>query len=144
MSRPQHWARVRPGTEWPLRRGAWYPVVELTDTEAVLAVNHQSLRVPRASVQILPLRPPLWSLVIRRPDNFRYAVCPRCSGRRAMLDASTTLRCTRCGGVFAVGWSDSHWRALEVLPDRTPAFGILERARVAALHILATAFGARS
>jgi hypothetical protein len=141
MARPQHWARVRPGIECTLRRGAWYPVVELTPTEAVLAVNRQALRIPRASVQILPLRPPFWSLVRRRPDNFRYAVCPRCSRRRPFLDASTKLRCDRCRGLFAVAWSDSQWQALEVLPDRTPAFGILERARMAALHMLATAFG---
>jgi len=143
MSRPRHWARVRPGIECPLRRGAWYPVVELTSSEAVLEVHRQSLRVPRASLQILPLRPPFWSLVRRRPDNFRYAVCPRCSSRRPFVDASTTLRCARCRGLFAVAWSDTQWRALEVLPGRTPSFGLLARARVAALHALATTFGVR-
>jgi hypothetical protein len=150
MSHLQHWARVRAGMDCPLRRGAWYRVVELTTAEAVLEVHHRLIRVPRTFVQILPLRPPLWSLVRRRPDDAapaaqeqRYAVCPSCSSRRPMIDASITLRCARCGGVFAVAWSDSQWRAFEVLPGRRPAFSTLARARAAALRALATAFGLR-
>ena len=86
MPHVQYWARVRAGMDCPLRRGAWYRVVELTTEETVLEVNRRLLRVPRTFLQILPLRPPLWSLVRRRPDDAapaaeedgKYAVCPNC------------------------------------------------------------------
>src|SRR5438128_6141754 len=58
MPHVQYWARVRAGMDCPLRRGAWYRVVELTPGETVLEVNSRLLRVPRAFLQILPLRPP--------------------------------------------------------------------------------------
>ncbi len=81
MPQVQYWARVRAGMDCPLRRGAWYRVVELTAGDTVLEVNSRLLRVPRAFLQILPLRLPMWSLVRRRPDEAaptsedgRYAV----------------------------------------------------------------------
>jgi len=135
----------------PLRRGAWYRVVELTPEETVLEVNRRLLRVPRTFVQILPLRPPLWSLVRRRPDDAapaaeedgKYAVCPNCCERSPLIDSGPTLRCRRCGAVSAIGWSDSPWRAFEVLPGR-PVPSALARARAAALRALAAAFGVRA
>jgi hypothetical protein len=152
MFKMQYWARVRAGMDCPLRRGAWYRVVELTPGETVLEVNSRLLRVPRAFLQILPLRPPMWSLVRRRPDDAapaapaaedpKYAVCPSCCERRPVVDSSPTLRCQRCGAVFVIAWSDSLWRAFEVLPGR-PATGALARARAVALRALATAFGFR-
>src|SRR6266699_3120420 len=86
MPHVQYWARVRAGMDCPLRRGAWYRVVELTPEETVLEVNSRLLRIPRKFLQILPLRPPMWSLVRRRPDDAppaaaedgKYAVCPSC------------------------------------------------------------------
>jgi hypothetical protein len=42
--------------------------------------------------------------------------------------------------MFAVAWSDSHWRTFEVRSGR-PAPGTLARARASALRALATAFG---
>jgi len=140
----------------PLRRGAWYRVVELTAGETVLEVNRRLLRVPRTFLQILPLRPPMWSLVRRRPDDAapaapaapadedpKYAVCPSCCERSPLVDSASTLRCRRCGAVSAIAWSDSPWRAFEVLPGR-PARGALARARAVALRALATAFGLRA
>src|SRR5438128_825554 len=108
MPHVQYWARVRAGMDCPLRRGAWYRVVELTPGETVLEVNSRLLRVPRAFLQILPLRPPMWSLVRRRPDDAapaaedgKYAVCPSCCERSPVVDSASTLRCRRCGAVTA-------------------------------------------
>ncbi len=150
MAHVQYWARVRAGMDCPLRRGAWYRVLELTSGDTVLEVNRRLLRVPRAFLQILPLRPPMWSLVRRRPDDAvpadedpKYAVCPSCCERRPVVDSASTMRCQRCGAVFAIAWSDSPWRAFEVLPGR-PRAGALARARAVALRALATAFGLRA
>ena len=150
MPQVQYWARVRAGMDCPLRRGAWYRVVELTAGDTVLEVNSRLLRVPRAFLQILPLRPPMWSLVRRRPDDAvpavedgKYAVCPSCCERSPVVDSAATLRCRRCSAVFAIAWSDSPWRAFEVLPGR-PAAGKLARARATALRALAAAFGLRA
>src|SRR5881628_658214 len=57
MPQMQYWARVRAGMDCPLRRGAWYRVVELTPGDTVLEVNSRLLRIPRAFLQILPRRP---------------------------------------------------------------------------------------
>jgi len=89
--------------------------------------------------------------VLRRPDDAppaaeedgKYAVCPNCCERSPLIDSAPTLRCQRCGAVFAIAWSDSPWRAFEVLPGR-PAAGALARARAAALRALAAAFGVRA
>ena len=149
MPHVQYWARVRAGMDCPLRRGAWYRVVQLAPRETTLDVNSRLLRVPRAYLQILPLRPPMWSLVSRRPDEAdpvaedgKYAVCPNCCERSPLIDASPTMRCRRCGAVAAIAWSDSQWRAFEVLPGR-PMRGALARARAVALRALAAAFGLR-
>ncbi len=150
MPQVQYWARVRAGMDCPLRRGAWYRVVQLTPEQAVVEVNHRLLGVPRTFLQILPLRPPLWSLVRRRPDDAplsaeedgKYAVCPICCERSPLIDSTPTMRCRRCGAVSAIAWSDSPWRAFEVLWGR-PGAGKVARARAAALRALATAFGLR-
>src|SRR5207248_2233519 len=63
MPHVQYWARVRADQDCPLRRGAWYRVVELTPVEAIVDVNHRLLHIPRAFVQVLPLRPPTWTVV---------------------------------------------------------------------------------
>ena len=149
MPQPQFWARVRARAECPLRRGAWYRVVDLTPVEAYVEVNHRLLHIPRAFVQVLPLRPPLWSIVAgpRSGDGAGaarvYGVCPSCCSRTPIGGKVRTLRCARCHGVFAVGWSDSPWRAFEVLAGR-PTAGMLARARTTALRALATAFGLRA
>src|SRR2546427_1141530 len=57
MNQVQQWARLRARTTCPLRRGAWYRVVQLTDAEAILDVNGRPLSVPRAFLQVLPIRP---------------------------------------------------------------------------------------
>src|SRR5439155_26305236 len=128
----------------------WYRVVDPTSADTVLDVNRRLLRVPRAFLQILPLRPPMWSLVRRRPDDAvpaaedpKYGVCPNCCERKPVVASASTMRRQRCGAVFAIAWSDSPWRACEVLPGRLRA-GALARARAAALRALAAAFGLRA
>lgn len=148
MPQVQYWARVRALVDCPLRRGAWYRVVDLTPVEAFLDVNHRLLHIPRAFVQILPLRPPMWSVVPGPRDDAgrgtgwerTYGVCPSCCARARLQGAAPTMRCPRCGAVFAVAWSDSHWRPFEVRSGR-PAPGTLARARASALRALATALG---
>ena len=130
MPQLQHWARVRAQTNYPLRRGAWYRVVRLTPVEAVLQVNDEHLSVPRALLQILPMRPLLWSVVSRRGGIAagtrgshppRYAVCPACSARATLEGSSGSLRCGGCQAEFKIAWSDSYWRVFEI-----PAGGLAE------------------
>lgn len=150
MPQAQYWARVRPLADCPLRRGAWYRVVEITPVEAIVDVNHRLLHIPRGFVQILPLRPPLWSVVPGPRDDAgrptasqrMYGVCPSCCARAPLQRSAATMRCPRCRAVFAVGWSDSDWGAFEVRSG-PPTPGALARARVRALRALATAFGLR-
>ena len=149
MPLAQYWARVRPKADCPLRRGAWYRVVEITPVEAIVDVNHRLLHIPRAFVQILPLRPPLWSVIpgpgdTAGPGAHRlFAVCPSCCARAALHSQAPTLKCPRCGAVAAVAWSEGEWRAFEIRSSR-PSRGMLARARASALRALATAFGVRA
>ena len=139
----QHWARVRARTTSPLRRGAWYRVLQLTPAEAVLEVNGRSLGVPRPFLQVLPIRPRLWSVVARRrgatapPPSWgpRYGVCPRCAARAPLPDRAISMRCPACSFAFVIGWSDSHWRMFELLSE-SPAARALARARDAAARLL--------
>ena len=136
----QQWARVRARTSWPLRRGAWYRVVDLTPLEAVLEVNLRPLRVPRPFVQVLPIRPGLWSVVPRLRDavtpperwGSRYAVCPRCCARAPLTD-SVSMYCPGCRALFMIGWSDSHWRVFEIMSGAPDASAIMKAHAAAAL-----------
>lgn len=140
---PQHeqWARVRARTTCPVRRGAWYRVVRLTPTEAILEVNRQPFAVPRPFLQILPIRPRMWSVVLRPrgssapPPSWgpRYAVCPRCSARAPLPAQAVSMRCPGCGRASVIAWSDSHWRVFELLSGSPAARGIA-KARDAAVR----------
>src|SRR2546427_4820818 len=142
MPHVQQWARVRARTNCTLRRGAWYRVTRLTPLEAVLEVNQRPVHVPRPFVQVLPLRPRMWSVVPRPrdavtlPDSWgpRYAVCPDCSARAALQGPSGGMPCPGCGSVFPIAWSDSPWRVFEVLSDR-PALKAMAKVRDAALRL---------
>lgn len=110
------WARLRSDASVPLRRGAWYRVVRVTATDAVLDVNQRSINVPRAVLH-MGLRPPTVWAVVARPGNARqlpqswgprYAVCPKCHARAPLPKGPLNMRCTRCSGVFDVGWGDSY------------------------------------
>src|SRR5438105_11390327 len=43
------WARLRSDASVPLRRGAWYRVLRVTASDAVLDVNKRVVNVPRAA-----------------------------------------------------------------------------------------------
>lgn len=139
---------MRARTSAPLRRGAWYRVVELDGRQAVLDVNRRLLTLSRALLQILPVRPPTWSVVMRPPNDSlapgdKYGVCPSCCDRSRLDAGARVMRCRQCRGTFAIMWSDAPWRALEVSADR-PDERVLVRARAVALEALATAFRLRS
>jgi len=141
MHQLQQWARLRARTNCPLRRGAWYRVVELTAAEAVLDVNGRPLSVPRAFLQVLPIRPRMWSVVPRlrgalTPSSWgpRYGVCPRCCARAPLQQGAATMRCPACSFAFVIGWSDSHWRVFELLSG-SPAARAMVKAREAAVRL---------
>jgi hypothetical protein len=110
------WARVRGDVNCNVRRGAWYEITRLTADEAILDVNTRPLSVVRSLLQIVPLRPQRWSVVARPQDavnvplswGSRYAVCPGCRDRAPLKGHPTDIRCSRCGGVFAVAWDDPY------------------------------------
>ena len=112
MPNSGQWARVRPTEAGHLRRGAWYRVVRLTATEAVLEVNGALTTVPRPSVEIVPTPPSRWAVVPRPPRSARlptswgprYAVCPNCRTRARLEEKTTAMRCPKCNGFFDIGW----------------------------------------
>jgi CheY-like chemotaxis protein len=97
----ERWARVNPGVQAPLRRGAWYPVLSVSSVEVVLDVNHRPLIVPRSNVEVLPSRPQTWSVVKSEPGE-AYAVCPACAERAPLDVRDGEMQCPRCQGVFVV------------------------------------------
>src|SRR2546428_11927820 len=131
MNQVQQWARLRARATCPLRRGAWYRVVQLTDSEAILDVNGRPLSVPRAFLQVLPIRPRMWSVVPRLrgavtpPASWgpRYGVCPRCCARAPPHQGSAPLRWPACALAFAVGGADSHLRGVSLPSGGAPAPG---------------------
>ncbi len=143
MPQPEQWARIRARPFSPLRRGAWYRVVESTPTEVILIVNRRPLSVPKAFVQVLPIRPRMWSVVPRPrgsvspPQGWgvRYGVCPHCAARAPLSDRATSLRCPACQMAFVIGWSDAHWRVFDLL-SRSPTVQVIVKARDAALRVL--------
>jgi hypothetical protein len=106
-SPPAQWARLRADYDCPLRRGAWYRVLELKQLEVVVHVHNKSVLVARPWVELAPVPPPRWTVVERAgkqaPDSGgRYAVCPSCRERVRLTGTPPTLRCRRCRGTFAV------------------------------------------
>lgn len=110
------WARVRGDVNCHVRRGAWYEVLRLTADEAILNVVERPFSAARSSLQVVPFRPQLWSVVARPSDavnvplswGSRYAVCPGCRHRAPLKAHPTELRCGRCKGVFVVAWDDPY------------------------------------
>jgi len=109
------WARLRAESSAPLRRGAWYRVLRLTQTDAVLDVNERPMNVPRPALHLASRPPSVWGIV-PRPLNARslptswgarYAVCPKCHARSSLPKGPVAMRCSRCGGAFDVGWGES-------------------------------------
>jgi hypothetical protein len=111
------WARLRTDASVPLRRGAWYRVVMLTPTDAVVDVHRRMVSVPRDVLQITPQPPPVWAIVPRPghagalPASWgtRYAVCPACRARAPLGPGLVAMRCSACGGEYDVGWGDAYF-----------------------------------
>ena len=104
------WARVTGDVNVGVRRGAWYQVVRLTSDSAWLDVLHRTLSVPRECLEIVTVRPEVWSVVPRPYDavdlpvswGSGYAVCPRCSRRAALPERAVELLCSGCRQVFRI------------------------------------------
>lgn len=108
------WARLDSDVDYPLRRGAWYRVADLTSNEVVLDVNRQQVPVPRTSLKIVSTPPQSWT-VVPRPRNVRglsatwgerYAVCPACRNRAPLKGAPHSMNCPRCAQTFRIAWED--------------------------------------
>src|SRR5438552_12338052 len=146
----EQWARVRVRPNGRLGGGPWYRVVELAPVDVVLDVNRRPLRVPRPFVQVIPIRPRLWSVVARLrnaaapPQDWgpRYGVCPRCASRAPLSERSISMRCPACDVVSVIGWSDSHWRVFEIL-SATPAGRLIAKAHGAAKRLRLGGVGER-
>ena len=109
------WAQLRTEASPPLRRGAWYRVLRLTASDAVLDVNERPINVPLPVLRLASRPPGVWEVVPRPPNarslptswGARYAVCPKCRRRSSLPKGPVAMRCTGCGGVFDVGWGES-------------------------------------
>lgn len=123
-----HWARLKVEGSYPLRRGAWYRVIQNAKDEVVLDVRHKPVNVPRSVVELVGTPPRRWTVVARparavmlpEPWGDHYAVCPSCQNRAPLHSAPHTMRCPRCGGLFAVAWDEPYlgrtWPGPEPLP----------------------------
>src|SRR5437870_13529023 len=105
-------ARLQADVPLKMRRGAWYRVIQLTDLQAVIAVNHRKVGVLRAWLEIQPRPPQRWSVGHgsaanrKAPAHLRgtYAACPNCCARPLLPKESSvrTLVCARCEQGFAL------------------------------------------
>ncbi len=115
MATPQ-WARLKDDVESPLRRGAWYRVVKLTATDAMVDVRGKPVPVARAHLQVSPAPGKQWTVVPvpkiapRFPPSWgtKYAVCPNCRDRARLQGQPASMRCLRCNGLFDVAWNEPY------------------------------------
>ena len=114
------WARLQTDVPCQLRRGAWYPVLRLAATEAVIEViKGKPTPVPRTYLRITPTPSRTWTVVPRPARAARlpaswgdaYGVCPNCRHREALVDRPAKLRCQRCNGFFDVAWEERYLQA---------------------------------
>lgn len=117
---PRKWGRLlRPGGHG-LRRGAWYPVLDDAQPDAVtLDVNRQSVTVERALIELATEKPRKWSVVRwnTREDEAKrasqanlgttYGVCPNCRGRANIELSDTQRKCPVCELLFEIDWGSS-------------------------------------
>ena len=96
------WARLRSDHDVPLRRGAWYRVLSVSQFEVVVDVNQKAVLVARPYVDVSNIPPSRWTIVDRGGLDARYAVCPRCRERVPVADRPPFLQCRRCQGEFPV------------------------------------------
>ena len=109
-------ARLQADVPLKMRRGAWYRVLQLTDLQAVIEVNHRRVGVLRAWLEIQPRPPQRWSVVAGSKDNHKappqlrgtYGVCPNCRARAPLPKRVRTLECNRCRQEFEINWSEGN------------------------------------
>jgi len=93
-------------------------VIQLTDLQAVIEINHRKVGVLRAWLEIAQ-RPPLrWSVVHGSAENRKappqlrgtYGVCPNCRARAPLPKKTTvrTLECARCRQEFEINWAEGN------------------------------------
>jgi hypothetical protein len=119
MGRPIGWARCLDNVADVLRRGAWYPILEVSDDKVVLEVQQKPVRLSRVDVAVRDTPPDTWSVVVRtgvlRPTLggregevvTTYAVCPHCHERQDFTGKPRALKCTRCSRESKVDWSET-------------------------------------
>lgn len=113
------WARVVRDGVYPLRRGAWYPVVNDKALRLVIVdVGRKNVAVPRERLMVRRHRPEHWSLVLRRPNDANpvrgtgqdlgslYAVCPISRTRVRVQGRPVLLGCPDCGHRADLDWED--------------------------------------
>jgi hypothetical protein len=106
------WVRLQGDYPCPLRRGAWYRVVNASPLEIVVDVNKKPVRIPRRHLELADQPAQVWTVVElaqvspRAPRTLgaRYAVCPSCRERVALEGKPVNLRCPKCNGMFNVAW----------------------------------------
>lgn len=110
------WARVGPAGAHTLRRGAWYPVVNISSSNiVVLDVNRQNIPVDKRLLEIRYHPPERWSIVrceprimerLGRVIPLTYAVCPFCRHRQAFEANQRELTCDRCRNAAGLAWDE--------------------------------------
>ncbi len=117
------WARLKGGgakekagdAKPALRQGAWYRILKLSATDAVLDVRGKPVTLPRGGLQLSSTQEMRWSVVPspknspRFPSSWgaRYAVCPNCRDRARLEGQPAGMRCHRCNGFFEIAWGSS-------------------------------------
>ena len=111
------WARVLESGAHGLRRGAWYPVVNDTNSAiVVLDVAKKNVPVDRATLELADEKPDKWSVVKWDPAKpmprrisqqnlpLTYAVCANCRARAELRTTGATLECPECKKTSDVDW----------------------------------------
>ena len=115
MTAPQ-WARLNVDVDEPIRRGAWYCVLQLTPREVTVDVKGRQIPIPRDHLEVVAQPALRWAVVPRPRKSPRlplgwgpeYGVCPGCRERAQLINHPQSLRCPKCNGFFEVGWSDPY------------------------------------
>lgn len=112
------WATGSPGVADVLRRGAWYPVLDIEGDSVLIEVDHMPMKFRREEVRLRDDRPATWSVVTRtgvmRPTLAgpkmvtSYAVCPDCTGRQEFDGEPESMMCTRCRRAAKVDWQTTY------------------------------------
>lgn len=112
------WARVKRSGAHGLRRGAWYIVLNESQSNiVVLDVNKKAVPIDRSLMDFTTEKPRKWSVVELDPEKDAaelageaglgplYAVCPSCSRRGKAKPDDTQLQCPVCQLLFEIDWS---------------------------------------